>query len=690
MPRLPGTSPLEHWARKLDAFASANTARAIREGVVWLVPTLLLSALLLVLAVIGPRLGLSSPVTGSLMALHRALEQTIPALMAASIAYVLALRQHLPRLPIALLSLTQIVIASILLDGYSRVLPILLVVLAITVPLMLIPLISFLHRQFWMPRFRAGIVSDNLRDVLNLLVPSLLTTFGFIALVLALRSPLEQLFDYQIALPYASHPYLSGLLLSSLNSTLWFFGIHGYHALAPLFQTLDYAVTLNAADYFYNGQAQYILNASQMAAFVFIGGSGATLSLALCLVLFCRNGTLRLLGLAGLPLACLNVNEILLFGLPIILNPRLFIPFLLAPASNLVLSLGVISLGWVSPATISLPLNAPLILNAYWSTGGEIGAIVLQLSLVICGIWIYLPFVRRLDARISNPIVIAVRSLDTTFTRLHEEAVIYNFDTVAQANALRSLHAEENRRIREISEYAFSLAYQPQISLRTGQCQACEALLRARDPSGNSQAPLEFLNWLERVGLIKDLDLWVASRALAQQQQWQRENWSMPISINLTGHTLSDPEYRRRLVDILRPLGSHFIAEITESALAADVDGVSAGINALHAIGVSIAIDDFGTGYSSLSYLHQFAIDKIKIDRSFVQSASTARGQDLLDGLLALAERLKLEIVVEGVETEAQQSQLVSENDLLIQGWLYSPALPAEHFKAFAEARQGV
>lgn len=687
--RLPRGLPLPpEWLGRLNVLANGNAFRAIREGLLWVVPVLLLSEVLQLLVALGRHFPLPLSLNSALQAAQPALEHTIPLLIAGAIGYFLALNHRLPRLPVAFLSLSLVAVAAAIMAQHPRLLSVTAVAIALMTPLTLVPLLSFLSRQRWLPKMRQGIVNDNLWETFNILPSGLLAAILFIVGINALSEPLTSLVELTPALPEQANPYLSGLLVSGLNSLLWLLGIHGYHALTPVFLHLQHAVELNAIDLAYTGSATRILNASQMAAFVFIGGSGATFSLALCLALTCRNRTLKLLGLASLPLSFMNVNEILLFGLPIILSPRLAIPFVIAPMLNVLLSLAAISLGFVSPASVPLPMTSPVLLNAYWASGGEINAVLLQVGLIFVSCWVYLPFVRVLDARGSTTETITVRSLDTTFTRLHEEASLYSYDPVSQANTLRHRQAMENRQIRLISEYEFFLEYQPQVSLSEGDCNACEALLRARAPSGQIRAPAEFLQWLERVGLIRDLDLWVAQRAVDQYRRWQAEGFATSISINVTGHTISDPLYRRRLAHILAPVGPGFVVEVTESSLVGDTDEVEAGIRALHDIGVKLAIDDFGTGYSALSYLHRFDIDKIKIDRSFVLASATPRGQRLLDGLLAFSEELELDIVVEGVETEVQREALHTRNDLLIQGWLYSKSLAPEAFRTFVEARR--
>jgi len=665
--------------------------RAIREGLLWIVPSLLVSASFLVLAVIFKALRFPSALVDIMMSLHEEISRILPLLVAASIGYMLSIRHRLPRLPVAFLCFAYVAISATLMREHPRAAASFILFIAIASPLVNVPIMAWLHRQSWTRIARAELVGNNVRDALNLVIPGLLTASMLVVLLLALQlSPIFELMDTPLLLPFAEHPYQSGMFFTALNSLLWFFGIHGLHALQPLFNILDQAVVLNALDLQAGGPPQHLLNTALLGSFAFIGGSGATFSLLFAILVFCRHRSLRLLAWASLPIALLNVNEILLFGLPIILNPRLILPFFAVPMLNVALALGATQAGLVAPATTSLPLNSPVLLNAYLATGGDFAAILLQLALVGIGALIYAPFIRAIDRDGERGSDIRIRSLDTTFTQLHEEASLYANDPVVFANNFRKTQHEQNERIRQISEYEFYLEYQPQVSLRTGLCTGCEALLRARDQEGRTQQPWEFLQWLEKAGLMKDLDIWVASTALRQVNAWRAAGVSLPMTINITGYTLDDPVFRDRLVRIIELAHGAISVEITEQALAGDVGRVQAAIAEFHRVGAKVYIDDFGTGYSSLSYLHQFDIDTIKIDRSFVLAQQSHKGSQVMAGLMRFAETLDLNVVVEGVETEQQLASLVSGQELIIQGWYYSKAIPADRIADFIEQRRAL
>ncbi|WP_447921573.1 PTS sugar transporter subunit IIC/EAL domain-containing protein [Achromobacter aegrifaciens] len=674
---------------RLAALASASGLRAIREGLLWTMPCLLVTALLLVLSVIARQLGLPATVVDLLTGVHDKLAGIMPVLVGTSIGYMLSFRHRVPHLPTAFLCLSYVVIAEGLMAPYPQAAATLVLFIAIVSPLLTVPLMAWLHRRRWTQLAPDGLISENVRDTLNMVVPGLLTA-GLVVLALsaALQIPAVAQFNIPLSLASLDSPFTSGALIAGLDSLLWFFGIHGYHALAPLMSVMDQAATLNAFSQSAGYEGMYALNSTLLGAFVFIGGSGATLSLVVAILVFARSESLRVLALASLPVALLNVNEILLFGLPLILNPRLLVPFILAPVTNAVLALAVVQLGWLPSAATALPLTSPVLFNAYVAAGGSLGGVALQLALVAVGACLYAPCVVALERQRQESATVHFKSLDTTFTRLQEESLLYAHDPVVQTYADRARRNAENTRIRAISQYDFHLEFQPQVSLRSGLCTGCEALLRATGPDGAQQTPLEFLRWLAQANLMREVDLWVARQAVLQCLQWRKHDFALPMTINVTAGTLTSDDYLEKLIKVLAQAGGQVSVELTEDALVEDTQALHAAFDRLHAIGARVYIDDFGTGYSALSYLHQFEIDAVKIDRSFVVAQDSGRGALVLNGLLRFCEALNLQIVVEGVETDQQLMALESPAEIIVQGWYYSKALSGDSLMDYARQRQ--
>ena len=677
--------------QRLAVLASTESLRAIREGLLWILPCLLVSAGFLILSECALALGFDAQVVSFLAGLHKQISSVIPLLVAASIGYMLAIQHRLPQLPVAFLCLAHVVVATFVLREYPRASATFLLFIAIASPLINVPAIAWLHRFRWTRLVNQDLVGHNLKGTINMVIPGALTALSLVAVLslLLLIPHVAQIQGPQV-LDALQTPYGSGLFVTLMNSLLWFFGIHGVYAMQPLFDALDQAVALNGAALAAGEPVLYLLNNGLLGSFAFIGGSGATLCLLLAILLFSKSQSMRLLAVASLPLSLFNVSEVLLFGLPIILNPRLFIPFLLVPAFNAMVALMVVQLGWVSPAVASVPFTAPVLLNAYLSTHGDVAAVVLQIVLLGAGTLVYAPYVRAIHRQSSDGGTVYLKSLDMTFRGLEEKGRLLEFDPVLATHQTLARQAAELNRIQQISDYEFYLEFQPQVSTRTGLCTGCEALMRARDSQGTVHSPWEFLQWLAHARLMPDVDVWVASQAVRQYQKWQKVGFELPMTINISSTTLKEAAYGDRLVEILRQARGQVSVEITEDALVSDIPATRQTIQKLQAMGAKVYLDDFGTGFSALSYLHQFPVDFIKIDRSFVVAQHDPKGAQVLTGMLRFCEALDLGVVVEGVETAEQLAFLSNGPELFIQGWYFSKALPGDQLPRFVRERRAL
>lgn len=676
------------FTRRLAALASAESLRAIREGLLWILPCLLVSAAFLILSECARILGFDAQVVTFLAGLHNKISSVIPLLVAASIGYMLAIQHRLPQLPVAFLCLAHVIIALFTLREFPRASATFVLFIAIASPLINVPVIAWLHRYRWTRLVHQDLVGHNLKGVINMVLPGIITALALVLLLsLLLQVPHVAQIEGPQVLDALESPYGSGLFVTLMNSLLWFFGIHGVYAMQPLFDVLDQAVVLNGAAQAAGEPVRYLLNGGLLGSFAFIGGSGGSLCLLLAILAFSKSQSMRLLAVASLPLSLFNVSEVLLFGLPIILNPRLFMPFLLVPAVNAMLALAVVHAGWVSPSVVSVPFTAPVLLNAYLSTQGDLAAVLLQVLLLGLGTLIYAPYVRAIHRQASEGSTVYLKSLDMTFRGLEEKGRLLETDPVMASHKALARQADELSRIQQICDYDFYLEYQPQVSTRTGLCTGCEALMRARDADGVVHSPWEFLQWLAQARLMPDVDLWVASHAVRQYQKWRKAGFALPMTINVSSATLTTPGYGERLIEILAQARGQVSVEITEQALVGDIKVVRQMIRRLQDIGAKVYLDDFGTGFSALSYLHQFPVDFIKIDRSFVVAQHDPKGAQVLTGMLRFCEALKLGVVVEGVETAEQLAFLNGAGELIIQGWFYSKALPADQMEAFVKGR---
>jgi len=227
------------------------------------------------------------------------------------------------------------------------------------------------------------------------------------------------------------------------------------------------------------------------------------------------------------------------------------------------------------------------------------------------------------------------------------------------------------------------LAYQPIVSLRDGRLAGFEALARWEHPNLGFVSPADFIPLAEEMGLIRELGRYVLDKACRQMFDWN-ESWSGPrplvISVNASPHQLSDdslvPDVEATLRRTKLP-GHQLRIEITESAVLQDLEATLAMVKKLKSQGVTFALDDFGTGYSSLSYLHQLPYDRLKIDRAFLMQMSQTMDR-VLNSIIRLAHALNMEVVAEGVETDAQKGQLERMSCDYAQGYLLSRPIKAE------------
>jgi EAL domain-containing protein (putative c-di-GMP-specific phosphodiesterase class I) len=228
------------------------------------------------------------------------------------------------------------------------------------------------------------------------------------------------------------------------------------------------------------------------------------------------------------------------------------------------------------------------------------------------------------------------------------------------------------------------LDYQPVADLRTGEVVGVEALVRWQHPTLGLLPPGDFIALAEETGDITAIGCWVLDTAARQVSDWRT---TMPhcsalwVSVNLSPFQLPNPEGMTALQRILaepHAQADHIILEITETALAADINGASASLNTLKHFGVRIAIDDFGSGFSSLSALTSLLIDILKIDQTFISGQhSDAPSTPMLEAILGLADKLSLDVIAEGIEQPNQLDLLRSLGCRMGQGFLLShPVAP--------------
>nr|MCU0808745.1 EAL domain-containing protein [Candidatus Contendobacter sp.] len=254
------------------------------------------------------------------------------------------------------------------------------------------------------------------------------------------------------------------------------------------------------------------------------------------------------------------------------------------------------------------------------------------------------------------------------------------FETGMDESSARNYQIE--RGLREaISGQELRLYLQPQVSAQ-GALLGAEALLRWQHPSRGLMPPGAFISVAEESSLIVDLGVWVMTEACRILGRANLAGAPLRLSVNVSPRHFRQSDFAPWLRELLAATGAdpiHLTLEITEGVFLDNLDEVAAKMNELVALGIHFSIDDFGTGYSSLAYLKRLPIHELKIDKTFVQDAPTdPNDAALVETILAVATHLRLRVVAEGVETEAQAAFLNARGSVIHQGYLYGKPEPAE------------
>ncbi|MCK2127467.1 EAL domain-containing protein [Thauera aromatica] len=257
-----------------------------------------------------------------------------------------------------------------------------------------------------------------------------------------------------------------------------------------------------------------------------------------------------------------------------------------------------------------------------------------------------------------------------------------HFFTSGMDNQARRWMEIESELRQALERRELQLYYQPLLCARDGRIRSLEALARWHSPVLGWVSPAEFVPVAEESGLIVDIGDWVLRTACAQARCWQDDGLPpVRVAVNVSAHQIATGALPERIREVLARTGlpaAQLEIELTESTMMADTEFASAQVETISRMGVSVALDDFGTGYSSLAYLSRFALNKVKIDRSFVHKlASDPKSTTIIAATVGLARGLGLQVVAEGVETEAQQRTLIAAGCDALQGYLFSPPVAA-------------
>ncbi|MDP1707664.1 MAG: EAL domain-containing protein [Gammaproteobacteria bacterium] len=253
----------------------------------------------------------------------------------------------------------------------------------------------------------------------------------------------------------------------------------------------------------------------------------------------------------------------------------------------------------------------------------------------------------------------------------------------------------ENKLRRALEQEQLVLHYQPKVNLKNGRICGLEALLRWNDPETGLVPPMKFIPLLEETGMIIEAGQWALEKAVSDSLVWQTKGLRSPrIAVNVSPVQLQQKDFVSMMERVVKGDGDvagRLELEITESLVMQDIEANIQKLRGIREMGIEIAIDDFGTGYSSLSYIAKLPVNALKIDRAFIiNMTSNADDLSIVSAIISLAHSLKLRVIAEGVETEEQANLLRLLKCDEMQGYLLTPAVPAEQIEQFLREKKAL
>jgi len=572
--------------------------------------------------------------------------------------------------------------------------------------------ILFYRIEQRLPWFKRKIVGSysHLRSAIRSVWPMLVTLICFVSLrlftdwLIAMVDVQQQVGEMLVA------PVTIGSLFSILGTIflmqlLWFIGAHGSISIQNFMQQAEISAAAaasapaSAPAAAASASAQVALEPLSTAAmftnwdfynvFVTMGGAGVTISLLLALLIFGSANRGKRIGRISIFPVAFNINETLLFGVPIVLNPFYFIPFLLSPLLVAVAVYGAFTLGLVPPMITIVEWTTPILFSGYLTTGSVAG-IVLQVVCVGLAFAIYAPFV-----------IVSERTIDRYQRELFDQ-----FKTEASFAANNEQASVSGRRddigrmagefITEIHEsferqhIPFFMMFQPKTD-RQGRVVGAEALLRWKHQIYGSIPPDILIELADEADLTVPMSRWITTQSLEELARWQKRGLeSLMISINLNlRHILIDTAFPEFLEAELKRLDLNpglVELEITERAAISASKETIRMFHRLRELGVRLSIDDMGVGYSSLNYISDFGASVVKLDISLIDRVTTdVYQQEIVHSVITLAQQIDLAVIVEGVEESEQVDMLAQLGCHYFQGYFFSKPLSASDFLDYVE-----
>jgi EAL domain-containing protein (putative c-di-GMP-specific phosphodiesterase class I) len=484
----------------------------------------------------------------------------------------------------------------------------------------------------------------------------------------------------------------SAFLYVLMIHVFWFFGIHGANVLEPLVKSIfGPAMHANMRDVAKGIEPGIIFTKPFFDTFVMMGGCGATFCLIAVLLMRKKNNPHKKIAFFSLLPGSINANESIIFGIPIVFNIYLLIPFILVPVAFTLISAAAMSLGLVPLTITEIDWTTPIILGGYIATGSVAGS-VLQLVNLAVGVLIYMPFINMYEKRAVQDNSRAMNKLFGEIEQLRRQP----------KNVLRNRNDEIGNLARALSNALIQtleadeelyLVMQPKVRY-DGVVVGAECLLRWDHEQYGSIPPPIVVGVAEDSDCMDELGEWVMRRAIKMQSELMEQGVDIKLSFNVSPLQLDDAELAdkmRAMLEEYHVQPEKMVVEITEEAALEATTVKLDLLNEFKALGVQLSMDDFGMGHGSLRYLEEFGLNEIKIDGSIVRSILTKNSsKDIINSIVYLCESMGMDLVAEYVESEQLRDELLALGCLVYQGYYYTKPLRDEEFIAYyRQQKQG-
>lgn len=533
-----------------------------------------------------------------------------------------------------------------------------------------------LHKTINAEQAGRHVTTDFTRTVRGM-VPMVITIGFFLVIAILVRAftPYEHTGDFLISIvnvPFRKmgKSLVSGVCVIMLQGFAWFFGVHGNN----VFQDVTKVI-------FPDGSGD-VFSKTFLDTYGIIGGTGVTIGIIIVGIMVFKKKEYRNLMIASVIPGIFNINEIVIFGLPIVLNPVFIIPFVITPVVTFMIAYFATVLGMVPMVENTVNWTTPPIISGYLATNSWKGA-ALQVVLILVSVLIYLPFVRMFKNIQMKLLDEKIQDIAGILKKCEKKNKSINFSTLPD-RLIRVVARLGERLKKDVEKDNIVIHYQPQID-NEEHVVSSEALLRWKGGTDKVIYPPLVIALAKEYKVYGKLTRQIIVRALDDIIRIHDELGEyLPVSVNIDVEQLVDDEFIQWVIGMVKRynLPENILGlEITEHANLVETNNFADILKLFRDNGIIVSIDDFSMGYTSLAYLQMNQFDYIKLDGGIIKNIEkNERSKEIVDSLISLGRNLGFEVVAEYVENRELQNMLQDMGCNKYQGYLYSPAVDINEY----------